>query len=164
MAFTAVTGVMMPRMASILSEKKYSEYGRLIKKSVAFLLIFSTPCILLIEIFAPQIVNLIAGNGYQGAVIPLRIIAPLILVIGFEQILITQSLMPMGKDTAVLINSILGAIVGLAANVILVPNLAAIGSAIAWTISELVVMLSALFFFLREWNKIKMNISHINYH
>ena len=164
MAFTAVTGVLMPRIASILSDKRYDEYKRLIKKAVNILLIFALPCVLLVEIFAPQIVYLIAGNGYQGAVMPLRIIAPLILVIGFEQILITQSLMPMGKDKAVLINSILGAIVGLVANVILVPKLAAIGSAIVWTISELVVMFSALFFFLREWSKIKMNISHINYH
>ena len=104
MAFTAVTGVLMPRIASILSDKRYDEYKILIKKSVNILLIFAIPCVLLVEIFAPQIVYLIAGNGYQGAVMPLRIIAPLILVIGFEQILITQSLMPMGKDKAVLIN------------------------------------------------------------
>lgn len=157
MAFTAVTGVMMPRMASILSEKKYGEYGRLIKKSVLILSVFAVPCVIVIEIFAPIIIRIIAGIGYEGAILPLRIIAPLVLIIGIEQILITQSLMPMGKDKAVLINSIFGAIVGLVANVILVPHLAAVGSAIVWTISELVVMLSALFFFLQEWRKIDVN-------
>lgn len=157
MAFTAVTGVIMPRMASILSEKKYGEYERLIKKSVLILLAFAIPCVIIIEVFAPLIIKIIAGIGYEGAILPLRIIAPLVLIIGIEQILITQSLMPMGKDKAVLINSIFGAIVGLVANVILVPHLAAVGSAIVWTISELVVMLSALFFFLREWRKIDVN-------
>lgn len=157
MAFTAITGVMMPRMASILSEKQYGEYEMLIKKSVLILLSFAIPCVIVIEIFAPIIIKIIAGIGYEGAILPLRIIAPLVLIIGIEQILITQSLMPMGKDKAVLINSVFGAIVGLVANVILVPHLAAVGSAIVWTISELVVMLSALFFFLREWRKIDVN-------
>lgn len=154
MAFTAVTGVMMPRMASILSEKKYSEYERLIKKSVLILFVFSIPCIIFIEVFAPLIIKIIAGSGYEGAILPLRIISPLVLIIGFEQILITQSLMPMGKDRAVLINSIIGAIVGITANLIFVPYLASTGSAIVWLLSEIAVMLSAFYFFRKEWNRI----------
>lgn len=154
MAFTAVTGVIMPRMASILSEKKYDEYKRLIKKSVSFLLLFAIPCVIAIEVFAPTIINIIAGPGYTGAVLPLRIIAPLVLIIGLEQILITQSLMPMGKDKAVLINSIIGAIVGITANLIFVPYLASTGSAIVWLLSEIAVMLSAFYFFRKEWNRI----------
>ena len=154
MAFTAVTGVMMPRMASILSEKKYSEYERLIKKSVLILFVFSIPCIIFIEVFAPLIIKIIAGSGYEGAILPLRIISPLVLIIGFEQILITQSLMPMGKDRAVLINSIIGAIVGITANLIFVPYLASTGSAIVWLLSEITVMLSAFYFFRKEWNRI----------
>ena len=154
MAFTAVTGVMMPRMASILSEKKYSEYERLIKKSVLILFVFSIPCIIFIEVFEPLIIKIIAGSGYEGAILPLRIISPLVLIIGFEQILITQSLMPMGKDRAVLINSIIGAIVGITANLIFVPYLASTGSAIVWLLSEIAVMLSAFYFFRKEWNRI----------
>lgn len=154
MAFTAVTGVLMPRMASILSEKRYDDYKQLIKKSIYVLLLFAIPCVIAIEIFAPTIINIIAGPGYNGAILPLRIIAPLVLIIGLEQILITQSLMPMGNDKAVLINSIIGAFVGLAANLILVPKLASVGSAMVWLVSETAVMLSAMYFFRREWNKL----------
>ena len=152
MAFTAVTGVMMPRIASLLSEKKYHEYKRLIKKSILILSVCAIPCVIIIEFFAPIIIQIIAGSGYDGAVLPLRIIAPLVLIIGLEQILITQSLMPMGKDKAVLMNSIIGAIIGIAANLILVPYLARIGSAIVWLLSEIAVMSSAIFFFKREWD------------
>ena len=160
MAFTAVTGVMMPRIASLLSEKKYHEYKRLIKKSILILSVCAIPCVIIIELFAPIIIQIIAGSGYEGAVLPLRIIAPLVLIIGLEQILITQSLMPMGKDKAVLMNSIIGAIIGIAANLIFVPYLASIGSAIVWLLSEIAVMSSAIFFFKREWNIInKQEIS-----
>ncbi len=156
MAFTAVTGVLMPRISSILAEKKYTEYSRLIKKSISILLLFSIPCIVVLEFFAPQIIYLIAGPGYEGAVLPLRIIAPLVLIIGLEQILITQSLMPIGKDKAVLINSIIGAFVGLSANLLFVPQLASVGSALVWLMSEVTVMLSAMYFFRKEWSKLSL--------
>lgn len=155
MLFSAATGVLMPRMSSLLAEGKHLEFKRLIKKSVKILLIFSIPCIVVIELFAPLIISIIAGSGYEGAVLPLRIIAPLIFIIGIEQVLITQSLMPMGKDKAILINSILGAIVGVTMNIILVPRLASTGSAIVWFASEVTVMLSALYFFRKAWKNIK---------
>ncbi len=61
----------------------------------------------------------------------------------------------MGKDKAILINSILGAIVGVTMNIILVPRLASTGSAIVWFASEVTVMLSALYFFRKAWKNIK---------
>lgn len=158
MMFTAVTSTLMPRMASILEKKQYGQYEKLIKKSVCVLLLFSIPCIVIIELFAPVIIKVIAGLGYEGAILPLRIIAPLVLIIGLEQVLITQSLMPMGKDKAVLINSIIGAFVGIIGNIILVPYLESVGSAIVWLISEIVVMFSALYFFKKEWKKMNTDL------
>lgn len=146
MAFTAVTGVLMPRIASILAEKRYTEYSMLIKKSIYILLLFSIPCVTVLEIFAPEIIYLIAGTGYEGAITPLRIIAPLVLIIGVEQILITQSLVPMGKDRAILTNSIFGAFIGVLMNLTIVPKYGAVGSSIVWVLSEITVMLCAIYF------------------
>ena len=146
MAFTAVTGVLMPRIASILSEKRYTEYSRLIRKSIYILLLFSIPCVIVLEFFAPEIIYLIAGSGYEGAITPLRIIAPLVLIIGVEQILITQSLVPMGKDRAILTNSLFGAFIGVLMNLTIVPRYGAVGSSIVWALSEITVMLCAIYF------------------
>ena len=155
MLFTAITGVLMPRMTSLLSQGNNKEFKRLIKKSIIILCMISAPAVIIIELFAPFFIHIIAGEGYEGAIVPLRIIAPLILIIGIEQILITQSLMPMGQDKAVLFNSALGATVGLVLNILLVPNLQSIGSAIVWVSCELVVMFSASYFFLKAWKKMK---------
>ena len=156
MVFTAVTNVMMPRIASILSEKRYDEYKLLIRKSIYILFIFAVPCIILIELLAPLIINIIAGAGYEGAILPLRIIAPLVLIIGIEQILVTQSLMPMGKDKYILFNSIIGALVGVLSNILIVPSLQSVGSAIAWLSSEFAVMLSAYYFLRKAWKQINI--------
>lgn len=144
--FTAFTGVMMPRMSSLLSENKIEEFKHLFNSSVQILVGITIPLIFFSEVFAPEIINLVSGKGYEGAIIPMRIILPLMLIIGYEQILIIQTLMPMKKDKAVFINASFGAVIGITANLVLVPQFKAIGSSIVWLISEIVVMVSAQFF------------------
>ena len=152
--FTAVTGVMMPRLASLLSESKFGTFRSLLKKSFGILFVIFIPTSLAIGIFAPQIIHLIAGAGYEGAIMPLRIISPLLLIIGLEQIIIIQGLMPMKKDKEVLINSAAGALTGIITNLILVPEYGATGAAISWFAAECVVLTSSSIFFLKAMKTI----------
>jgi len=144
--FSAVTSVMLPRMSSLIAEGKLDEYKKLINKTTEALIGLSTPFIILSIIFAPAIVRFIAGDGYEGSILPMRIISPLVFVIGYEQILITQSLMPLKKDNSILINSAIGAVAGILMNILLVSHFGSIGSSIVWVISEIAVLLSAQFF------------------
>ncbi len=141
--FTAFTGVMMPRMSSLLTEGKFSEFKVYISKSQNLLITFAVPIVLFIILNAPQIVLIIAGEGYEGAILPTRIITPLIVIIGLEQILILQTLNPLKKDKEIIINSTIGAIVGFSLNLLLVSELKSIGSAIAWLTSEIVILISS---------------------
>lgn len=144
--FTAFTGVMLPRMSSLISENKIDEFKGLIKKSIKILLYFSIPTIIIAEFFTPEIISIISGNGYEGAIQPMRIILPLMFIIGYEQIIIIQGLMPLKKDKAITINSILGAIGGIVFNLLLVPLFYSTGSAYVWVFSELIVLMSAQHF------------------
>ncbi len=141
--FTSFTGVMLPRMSSYVANGKDVEFKTMTSKSLDFLLLFTMPLIVISEVFAPQIIRLIAGAGYEGAIIPMRMVMPLMLIIGYEQIIIIQMLMPLSKDNAILTNSIVGAIVGIILNLTLVHIFASKGSAIVWIGSELAVMISA---------------------
>ena len=141
--FTAFTGVMLPRMSSLLAEGKMNEFREKLAKANNILFTFSIPLIVFTVIYAPFIINVIAGPGYEGAVMPMRLIMPLMLVIGYEQILIVQALMPLKKDNAILRNSIAGAITGLLLNLLLVSSYASIGASLVWVGSELVVLCSA---------------------
>lgn len=145
--FTAFTGVMLPRMSHLLSEGKVEEFKRKIDQSMRLLVYFSFPLIVIFACFASVIISIISGPGYEKAALPTMIVLPLVFVIGFEQILVVQVLTPQkGKDNAILINSIVGASIGLLSNILLVENYGCVGSAIVWLLSELSVMLSAMFF------------------
>lgn len=139
--FTAFTGVMMPRMSSLISCGMIDEFKRLTTRSYNLLILFSIPLVIFFVIMAPQVIMIISGSGYEGAVLPMMIVMPLILIIGIEQIQIIQTLMPLKKDKQVLRNTLIGGSIGLTMNFILVPILQSVGSAIVWTISEITIML-----------------------
>lgn len=144
--YSAFTVVMMPRISSLLESGNKEEVNKLVNKSIKLLIAFVFPCVCFVEFYAEEIVLLISGSGYELAVTPLRIVTPLLLIIGLEQIFIVQLLMPMSADRQVFINSCIGAFVSIVGNIILVPYLKSIGSAIVWGISELAVLLSAIYF------------------
>ncbi len=137
---TAFTGVMMPRMSALLNEGKREEFKVFYSRSVGILSSVTIPAVFFAIIMAPRIVSLLAGEGYEGAVVPMRIVMPLLFVIGYEQIMIVQGLMPLKRDRTVLRNSIIGAAAGVSANFLLTPRYAAVGSAVVWLICEILIM------------------------
>lgn len=144
--FSAFTSVMMPRMASLVSEGRDNEFEVLFKKSIKILFAFSVPTMCLCAIFSDNIIRIISGNDFEGATPSMQIVMPLVFILGYEQILVFQILMPLKKDRSIFVNSIVGAIIGLCLNFLLVPYLHSIGSALVWLLSEIGVLLSAQYF------------------
>ncbi|PXV62189.1 O-antigen/teichoic acid export membrane protein [Dysgonomonas alginatilytica] len=137
--FAAFTGVMLPRMSALFEQEDKGAFKQMLGKSFSFLFAFCFPLIIGTVILAPQIISLMAGNDYSGAIIPMQIIMPLIMIVGIAQILAIQVLMPMRKDKVVLYASIVGAVIGVLLNFVLVKRFACIGTAIVLMISESLV-------------------------
>lgn len=150
--FTALSGVLLPRFSVMVAENKMLELKNLIFKSLDLLCMICFPLIVFTEFFTPQIIEYIAGNGYQGAITPMRIVMPLMFIIGLEQIYIIQLLMPMKEDKIILRNSLIGALAGIVFNILLASTLKSVGSSIVWLISELCVLFSAFLFVHRKLN------------
>ncbi len=148
--YSAVTVVMMPRVSSLLAQGKKENAHGVILKSVRLLFVFCIPVIMVSEFFASEMIYILAGDGYGGAVLLFRIAVPLILIIGLEQIFIVQVLMPMAKDRAILVNSLIGAILGVSLNLILVPMFHSVGSIVVWCCCEVAVLISAVIFLRKE--------------
>lgn len=152
--FTAFTGVMLPRMSSLIAENDINGFKKLFLKSINILFSFSIPLIIFSIMFASPIILLISGSGYEGAVIPMQIVMPLIFIIGYEQIIIIQGLMPLKKDKEILINSLIGASISILCNIVITPIYKSIGSSIAWIASELAVLIVAQYFL---WKNVHIN-------
>lgn len=143
--FTGATTAIMPHMSKLIASGKHDEFTDLLLKASNILFSFSIPLIILSICYAPQIVLLISGQGYEGAIIPMQIVMPLMLIIGYEQIVVIQGLMPLSKDQAIMRNAIVGACISLSLNLCLVSTLQSIGSAITWLCSELAILILSQF-------------------
>lgn len=148
--FTAFTGVMMPRMSSLLAENRFEEFKLMIGKSINILTTLAIPAVLVTMIFSPQIIHLLAGGEFEGAITPARIVMPLLFIIGYEQILVIQVMMPTKHDRRIFCNAIIGALIGLTLNITLVPKCGAVGSSVVWLTSEMVVLVLSQFYVGRE--------------
>lgn len=150
--YTAFTGVMIPRMSSLVAEDRIDEFKLLLNKSLSILFSISVPIVIFTIIYSDDIIYVIAGSGYEGAIAPARIIMPLILIIGYEQILVIQTLMPLKADKELFFNSIIGAVVGVLMNILIVSKLGCVGSALVWLVSEMTVLIIAQYFVYKKIN------------
>lgn len=153
--FTAFTTVMVPKVSELLWNGNRDKLYDIAQKTLGLVYSLTIPLIILCYYYAPLIIRIIAGPGYEGAITPFRTIIVLLLVIGLEQVIIQQFLMAVKDSKCVLILSLTGAVVGVVTNIILVPILRSEGSAVSWVMSELSVLIVSLFFFYKYF---KINI------
>lgn len=135
--FTAFTNVMLPRMSSLLANGEKDRFQELVNRSFSVMATCCIPLILCSMIMAPQIVYILSGPGYEGAILPMQIIMPAAFAVGVAQVLAIQVLMPMKKDKVLLIASIIGAVVSLLINLLVVPSVKSVGSAVVLLCSEM---------------------------
>lgn len=143
--FTAFTTVMVPRIAKLVKDKNYADLQSISKDTLELVIIFSLPIIIFCELNAEEMIFLLSGKGFEGAVFVFRLVVLLLIIIGFEQIIIQQFLMALSSSSAIIWVSLTGAFFGLLANFILTPVLCSVGSAISWGISELAVLMVGVF-------------------
>lgn len=148
--FSSFASVMLPRMSSLISDGNYDRFNALINRSFSLIVMFSIPLVLCCIILAPQIILLLSGAGYEGAIIPMRIIMPVVVLAGIDQVLAVQIIMPMKKDNVLLTASILGAVVCLATNFIFVKYLQCVGTALALLLAQSFVTTTYIIYVLRK--------------
>lgn len=137
--FSAFANVMLPRMSALVADGEKEAFQTLLNKSFSAVSTFSLPLIACSMIMAPQIIAVLAGDGFAGAVLPMRIIMPALLAVGLAQILAIQILMPLRRDSILLKASIIGAAISVVINVIFVEQLGAVGSAVVLLVAESIV-------------------------
>lgn len=144
--YNAYTLALIPRISALVGNADNNNAISLVGKSYRLLYMLALPLVILIEIYAPEIVLLISGSGYEGAILPMRIALPVILIGGISQITINQVLIPNNCERITLIAACAGVAACIVTNLVLVPVLSSIASAIAWIIAETIITSSTLIY------------------
>lgn len=137
---SSLISVLIPRMSVLVKEQKTEEIQQLYNKTFRLLFFFAIPIIIYIDIFAKDIIDLIAGKAFEPAIVPLRIIMNLILIVGAEQIIVMQMLIPLKQDATVVRSALCGALTWAVLSVFVVSTYQARGTACVWVATEMVVL------------------------
>lgn len=144
MAMTIATSlgtVMLPRVANLFKEGKLDEVKESMYTSFQFISFLTFPlCFGLIGI-SKGFVPWFFGEGYGKVVYNLMIISPIIIIIGYSNVIGTQFLLPTGRQKEYTLSVCTGTVVNLCCNFLLIPMLLSYGAAIATVIAELSVTL-----------------------
>lgn len=149
MAVTVVTSlsvVTLPRMTFLYKQNKIEEMKERLNSSIKFILFIAFPMMVGLNVMAVKIVPWFLGNGYEKSINLLQIFSVLILVVGLNNAVGKQVLMPIGKQKEYNKSVIIGAIVNFLCNSVLIYKYKSIGAAIASVIAETSILLMFLKF------------------
>ena len=96
--------------------------------------------------FAREIILVIGGESYLGAVTAFRILLLSLIPIGASNILGGQVLIPAGRENRLLRAEVVGAVFNFAANLIVIPIYSIEGAACTTVVSEVIVWLICLYY------------------
>lgn len=138
---TSLGTVLLPRLSYYVKKEKIHDFYRMISKAVNFVVIAGLPVTIYFMLFAGESIQFLAGKGYDGAVAPMVILMPTVLLIGLSNITGIQILTPQNLEQKVLNSILCGAVVDFLLNLLLIPKMASQGAALATMIAEVVVLI-----------------------
>lgn len=142
--YNSYTLVLLPRICSMAGKLQEDKSQVLIKRSYSLLYLIGVPLVYLAEIYVPEIIYLFGGSGYEGAIIPMRLSLPIILIGGISQITINQYLIPNNLEKGTVIAAMLGVLICLILNFLLIPIIKSSATAISWVIAEACITIFSL--------------------
>lgn len=143
---TSLGNVLLPRMSYYVKKKMSVEFDKITLKALNFTVMLSIPLVVYFIIFADEAIIFLAGEGYSGAVLAMRIITVGVIPIGLTGVLGSQVLTALEKEKYVLYSVIVGAIVDFLLNLVFISTSGAAGAALATMIAEFVVLLVQVIF------------------
>ena len=146
---TSLGVVLLPRASYYIEHDLKDEFYRITKKAIEFVTLIAFPMTLYFIFFAKEGIFFLSGDAYEGSILPMQIIMPTLILIGYTNIMGIQMLVPLGREKVVLYSEIVGAIVDLILNYMLIPTMGAAGAAIGTLAAEAAVWI-VQFYVLRE--------------
>ena len=138
---TSLGTVMLPRVANLFKEGKSDEVKESMYSSFKFISFLTFPlCFGLIGI-SKGFVPWFFGDGYGKVIYNMMIISPIIIFIGYSNVIGTQFLLPTGRQKEYTLSVCTGTVVNLCFNFLLIPHFLSYGAAIATVIAEFSVTL-----------------------
>lgn len=138
-AFTGVNMVLQSRISYLFAEHKYKEIKNKIKDSINFVSFLSIGMVFGLIAVSQRFVPIFFGSGYEKTITLIKLMSPLVFIIGISNCLGSQFYSPAGLRSQSAKYIVSGAIINFILNLLLIPLLRSEGAIIATIVAETVI-------------------------
>lgn len=135
---TALGAVMLPRLSNCLIKNDKIGYINYANISLKYILFISIPSTLGIIILSKEIIYLMAGDKFIPSILTMKIISPIIFIVGISYFVGFQVLYPQGLEKKYTYAVSVAAIINFIFNYIFIPKYYQNGAAVGTVIAEFV--------------------------
>ena len=149
---TSLGTIMIPRIANTFEKGNNKKIIAYIEDSFCFTFLLSFPMMIGISCVANSFVPFFLGAGYDKVILLIRVICPILLLLGIANVVGTQYLLPTKRQKEYTNSIIFGVIINFILNFILIRKYESIGASIATVISQLSIDIIQLYMVRKEIN------------
>lgn len=143
---TAMTAVIVPRMAYVFSKGDVKGVKNYLKKSIRFVWFIGIPITVGIAMISNILVPWFLGDGYEKCIPLMMFFSVLVPIIGLSNVTGSSFLVPTKRQNIYTLSVILGAVINFSLNLILIPRLFSVGATIGSITAETSVLLFQLLY------------------
>lgn len=137
---SAATAAVLPRVAYEYSQGRVDRLKTLLLTEMKYVITFTIPCVAGMIVVADALCITYLGNGYAGSASVMKVLAPVIFIIGLGEIFGTQLLVSVNEVKGLTLSFGGGAVANLIFNSIFIPIWDAKGAAIGTLAAEMMVI------------------------
>lgn len=149
MVISALGTVMLPHMTYTI-HNKVGDFKKTIRFSMKLALNIAVFSSLGLIVVGKDLSLILFGNEYEYSGVIIQILSCTIIASAWANVIRTQYLIPMGKDSVYVISTLLGSIVNLILNIIFIKNYGAIGACIGTIVAEFTIVIYQTVFVFKD--------------
>lgn len=147
---TSLGAVLVPRNSKLYESGDIEAFKNNIYKACKFVAFLGIPIMFGCIAIADNLIPWFLGDGYTKAATLMKILAPIIVIIGYSNIFGLQYLIPSGQDRRFTIAIVCGATINFTLNIVMINWWQSYGAAIATVIAECIVTIVMCFFIRKD--------------
>lgn len=159
-AVTALGDVTSPRIENCLRHGDFPSYHKYLRISLQYMLFISVPSSFGIISLAPDIIMLFAGDQFTPAIVSIRLLAPIIIIVGLAGFLGFQLLYPLRQEWKYTVSVSIAAVCNACCNYLLISRFQQNGAIIGTLVAETIGVMLQLWFarkYLKETQLFSLN-------
>lgn len=133
---TAFSAVVVPRIENSLKNGDTENYRRYINLSLNYILILAVPCCLGVVALADDIILIFAGAEFAPSVLSMRLLSPIIVIVGLAYFVGLQLLYPHREEWKYTVAVSVAAVANALCNFLLIPRFAQNGAIAGTLVAE----------------------------